>query len=97
MAMPGMARRGNERGINLSEESLDEDLILQIFNKTKCVNLVSNGADAADQSSFGGKAVSMCVFELRHGLNHHFTISQLGQPRLDQPRLGQPRLAMEAV
>ena len=37
----------------LARENLGENAILQIFNKTKCANLVSNVADATDQSSGG--------------------------------------------
>jgi hypothetical protein len=33
------------------DENPGENAILQIFNKTKCANLVSNAADATDQGS----------------------------------------------
>jgi hypothetical protein len=35
---------------DLGEENPDVNPSLQIFNKTKCANLVSNVADAIDQS-----------------------------------------------
>jgi hypothetical protein len=54
----------------LARENLGENAILQIFNKTKCANLVSNVADATDQSRLGGgSAVPNPLFELRPVLN----------------------------
>ena len=45
------------------DENPGENAILQIFNKTKCANLVSNVADAIDQSRLGeGSAVPNIPF-----------------------------------
>jgi hypothetical protein len=55
---------------DLGEENPDVNPSLQIFNKTKCANLVSNVADATDQSRLGGgSAVPNPLFELRPVLN----------------------------
>jgi hypothetical protein len=53
---------------SFSEENPGVNANLQIFNKTKCANLVSNVADAIDQSRLGeGSAVPNIPF-LSYGL-----------------------------
>ena len=48
---------------SFSEENPGVNTNLQIFNKTKCANLVSNVADAIDQSRLGeGSAVPNIPF-----------------------------------
>jgi hypothetical protein len=79
-----------------------ESSILQIFNKTKCVNLVSNVSDNADQSSFFGRAASVSVLELRHVLNHdlvkqNLVKQNLVKQNLVNQNLVNQNLAMEVV